>query len=375
MPFSAWLFICHMQEGQVIRKNSLKQKTILKKLLAISYIAVTSISLFSCKNSPVEPYIGPGRRDYVWTIDTIKNPGNPSFYTQAIWGSSPNDLWAVNPNDRMFHSNGNKWSVYNYPTIYGGGETIFGFSKDNIWVGSFGGAIWHFDGTNWYLHYWYKPEGRTSVSITHIWGKNSNDIFAVGVYFKTDGNKRGFILHYDGREWRELYKADFNSNFIRAFQQDDDLLIFSYNGTAQSVTDSLAYYSFSTQGLKELYKDSEDNAGTGNLGLIGDRVYFTIGNSLYRYLKVFSEGRLLKGLTFDNPQFGNVVFGRNEKDFFVRMVDGLAHYNGSNLEYVYKFEDKTNDIGQIPLIFEKEVYFIMFNFTKKDNYVLHGKLN
>ena len=66
------------------------------------------ITLNTCKdtiNNPPEPE--PGRRDYVWTVDTIKIPYT---FLQNISGSSSQDVWAVGPggglDQTIWHFNG-----------------------------------------------------------------------------------------------------------------------------------------------------------------------------------------------------------------------------------------------------------------------------
>ena len=58
-------------------------------------IAVAALILISnCSDNPVngDDNIAPGRRDYVWTVDTLDGLISPRF---RIWGSSPDDVWAT----------------------------------------------------------------------------------------------------------------------------------------------------------------------------------------------------------------------------------------------------------------------------------------
>ncbi len=58
------------------------------------------------------------------------------------------------------------------------------------------------------------------------------------------------------------------------------------------------------------------------------------------------------------------------KDIFVSMKDGIMHYNGSSLEYIYKSPIGIElSLGRT-VIFEKE-YFQIESFH---NYIIHGKL-
>jgi hypothetical protein len=55
--------------------------------------------------------IQPGKRNYVWGIDSISAPGFP--YLQSIWGSSPTDVWGAgfseDLNDCLWHYDGKSW--------------------------------------------------------------------------------------------------------------------------------------------------------------------------------------------------------------------------------------------------------------------------
>ncbi len=42
-------------------------------------------------------------------------------------------------------------------------------------------------------------------------------------------------------------------------------------------------------------------------------------------------------LQVDNPKFYQRMWGRSSNDIFLLMTDGLAHFNGSNIEYLFNF--------------------------------------
>jgi hypothetical protein len=80
------------------------------------FILVIIFILISLQCDTTEPPVDdlpPGRRDYVWTIDTISS-GSFQTYLTSIWGSSPNDVWICGfDSDRsksIMHFDGQKWS-------------------------------------------------------------------------------------------------------------------------------------------------------------------------------------------------------------------------------------------------------------------------
>jgi len=69
------------------------------KLLPFAIALALIVLSISCKKHPVEPKnteipdtSSPGRRDYVWTADTLPKDVYSLF---SLWGSSHNDVWAV----------------------------------------------------------------------------------------------------------------------------------------------------------------------------------------------------------------------------------------------------------------------------------------
>ncbi len=152
-----------------------------------------------------------------------------------VWGSHPNDIYAVGWAGEMLRYNGSSWSVLddsNVETAYL--RSISGTSPSNIitvgrtndlhalirwfdglawkqaklndveelygvWVesdasafavGTFG-AIRRFDGA-----IWRKMKSPTRAPLFCVWGTSSTDVYAGGV--------DGTLVHYDGTMWREL---------------------------------------------------------------------------------------------------------------------------------------------------------------------------
>jgi hypothetical protein len=340
--------------------------------------AATFFSLFtflvSCNNNPTEPEPQPGRRDYVWTVDTLNMPMN---FIGAVWGSSPNDVWVVggggSAEDRLLHYDGNRWNTYTKEPILATGEVLYGFSKNDVWMGGGNdGRIWHYDGTKWSENYRYIVEGARNVGIYDIWGTQSYDLYACGIISYIINGKdewRGFVLHYDGNTWKEIVKANFNSQFLDIRKEQNKVYVFALR-TSKTVSDTVAFYELNGNELKEIYSNSGDKIVFGNIHVVNGKVYFLIAQDVYRYL----NGNFVKQFSLTHQNFGYQFYGRNEKDIFVRMRDGLAHYNGTDLQYLYNFPLNMVSIRNEPVLFEKEVFFALWDATHVKNMVLHGKL-
>jgi len=127
-------------------------------------------------------------------------------------------------------------------------------------------------------------------------------------------------------------------------------------------------YEFDRYTVTKLMSGTQANDQQGGILKLGNKVDFIIGFDLYGY----DKGNFLKiGRLSDAPEFLNVGFGRNTKDIFLGMRDGIAHYNGEDTKYLIK----TNNNVWIRngIIFEKEVFFVGSELNG-NNLIFHGKV-
>ncbi|MDT3695718.1 MAG: hypothetical protein ROY99_04945 [Ignavibacterium sp.] len=148
-------------------------------MLKINYLFLSLflIALFvltiSCNTTEPTEELKPGRRDYVWSVDSVDYdtlPGRIELY--SIWGSSPTDVWGA------------------------------GFSEDVR------NCLWHYDGEKWNRAVWNTPItefGNGSKSVGGVWGTAQNDVWAFGGrLFSNPERVEPFIMHYDGNQWKEV---------------------------------------------------------------------------------------------------------------------------------------------------------------------------
>jgi len=117
-----------------------------------------------------------------------------------------NDIWAVGeiytdttgqPYNAV-HWDGQKWKLKRISVMYRDNlittplEGIFTFSKNDIWVTN--GFPIHGNGNIWEMY--HLQDMGLSVSISKVWGQNSNDIYFVG--------RSGSIAHYNGTSWSKI---------------------------------------------------------------------------------------------------------------------------------------------------------------------------
>jgi hypothetical protein len=159
----------------------------------------------------------PGKRDYVWSVDSVYYGALPSkIQLESIWGSSATDLWGVAGNasdvrDCLWHYNGSNWTraTAGTPiTEFTGNKTLYaiwGSAQNNVWAfgrkinqGVLSAFVMHFDGSTWTDA---TPSNVASLSsiLYNVYGVTKDNIW-VGGY--------EYALHYNGYNWRTYKIAD-----------------------------------------------------------------------------------------------------------------------------------------------------------------------
>lgn len=341
------------------------------------FFAFCSLLIFTnadCKKDPITPIddLKPGRRDYVWTVDTLKNQNNDLTHLFSLWGSTPTDIWAVgqssSASSAKWHYDGMQWKNDN-SRISNNLRTIFGFSTGNIWAGdSPGMGIYRFDGNLWTINYSYN-DFNEFIGINNIWGEQLNDIYAVGsIYNSISNTLRGVILHFNGYVWQSININFPNTDFlqIRKDKSRQNNYYLSGNQFLQNKI-ILKGYKFNGKEITEIYSSE---ARSLNVNEINNLVYFTQsgGNQILKY----SANNLQVWKDFSNTDFSlGLLWGRSEKDIFTQAfksgIYGLGHFNGDEWVLLYPLSRPIDDV----MVFDTEI-FILTN----DIYpiIIHGKL-
>lgn len=344
------------------------------KYLLVSIICLTivlvSISFNSCDDSPTEPENKPGRRDYVWEVDTLNIPFT---ILQGIWGSAPDDVWAIGPggalDQTIYHFDGVSWKNDGKSRKISP-LSIWGFAKNDVWLGGYEGRIWHYDGSEWSESLHIDHSDYIYSGFENIWGENKNNIWAVGVII-TASYREGLVYHFDGKAWSkvniEFKHGDFlkikrglktsNNYYLWGIKEDnlhgDTTILFEYSGG---------------DNLIEISKSPYGNGKWQFVQEIDDEIIFTINNKLFTY-----ENNKLELFATNNFQHSyQAIFGRNRKDIFWVMEDGITHFNGINIEYILDV-DSTHRLTD-GILFQDNVFFLAVDFYNDLNLVYHGKI-
>ena len=133
-------------------------------------------------------------------------------YLSGVSATSPNDVWAVGYASGQGavaeHWDGEAWTFAKLPTVSRTLIDISASSGADVWAVGQGersrAAAMRFDGTDWEAH------GLPHIPnvITQLYGVAalaSDDVWAVGEYFRTDDGTGGALLeHWDGNRWQRI---------------------------------------------------------------------------------------------------------------------------------------------------------------------------
>ena len=176
------------------------------------------------------------------------------------------------------------------------------------------------------------------------------------------------MAHYDGASWRITDFADLKGyNFLRIRRnniQSEDYFIYAIKEDAIK-GDIRTIFHLKIGGEPKIIYAGQ---GWTFIQEIGNEVYFVIDNTINKYV----NNEFIPFLEIELPNFGAQIFGRNRKDIFFRMFDGIAHYNGIDIRYIYKFNRNTSITDGV--IFDKDIFFLAIDRYNSNDYIIHGKL-
>ncbi len=344
----------------------------MKRFLNIGITSLILFTAFSCKDDIViPPELLPGRRDYTWKVDTIDAPGD-TYY--RLWASSPTDVWATSPgywDKSIAHFDGLRWSTYGINGIIVP-SAVYGFAWNSIFITAENGEVWKYDGS-WDKFAQLSTDGHTDIVFNDIWGESSNNFYVFGGYPDTNRYyNNSFIAHYYNNNWLVMDTKEISGIVGKLFKNSSDnrINVLTYKAGGGLFPDSTIIYEYDQTNFKKIYSSIWTGGQQADISLINNEVYFVLGYQLAKR----SNGQFQTFLQVDNHNFYQRIWGRNSKDIFLLMYDGLMHYNGSNIEYLFHFNKSRTQIFGAAL-FEKDVYFLVSEGQTNLNLIYHGKLN
>ena len=337
--------------------------------LTLSLILLLQTGCGLLGSDPKEPELEPGRRDYVWEVDTLYN--GPSGWMNTIWGSSPDDIWmgSLGGVNQLWHFDGNEWrsgSQKIFRSIY----SIYGFSKNDVWMGT-NGDIYHFDGEEWVSFYKYKPEGMGVPRIYDVWGRTSTDIYAVGgATNDSDEGYKGFLLHFNGQTWKEVLITDFNIHFLKVRSTAQKVFIEALKFPDESQQEEEMFvFEYEANKLEIVISKKVSETENFSMNLIGDEIFILYENLFSKYINnelndiIYLPNRL--------KPFG--IYGRNTKDIFLVEQKRIEHFNNEDTHTLVTLKNANTNMYR-GFVTKEDVFFIAHNYSANTNLIYTGIL-
>jgi hypothetical protein len=108
----------------------------------------------------------------------------------SLWGTNPNNVYAVGGGGQILHWDGNQLTKMTSGTSKLLRD-VWGSGPNDIFAVGDEGRILHYEGTNWKL-----MKSGTTKTLNGVWGTGPNNVYAVG--------DNGIMIHYDGNSWNEI---------------------------------------------------------------------------------------------------------------------------------------------------------------------------
>ena len=265
--------------------------------------------------------------NYIWTVDTIGGIGSVLYDVFAI---AEDDVWAVGDVDtganqpfNAVHWDGLQWElerIFFYscpngtiPTPYTI-QAIIAFSENDIWF-TRGGSFTYWNGNN--FQHDCSMNSLLNGSILKIWGKNSEDLYAVGY--------SGTIIRYDGSSWQKIESGtQLNLTDIWGFPDGLIYIVGSNTSTLENIF--LIYDNGQFERFEDATRRKKGVWGTApdNLYLVGDGVFTYNGESL-NFIQLPPE--------IPNYHMESIRGTAENNIFAVGHFGFVAHYNGSTWRY------------------------------------------
>jgi hypothetical protein len=341
-------------------------KTIIKILLFLFFFII----LISCNSNPLEQPIPQGRRDYVWKVDTLETPYDRMG---KLWGSSPTDVWRTSDGDwdhSISHFDGKKWFSFGVQGLFNT-SSIFGFSSNNIFVGADNGSIWRYDGNNWKLFARITKDGHSGIVFDNIWGESAINFYAFGAYVDETGYANNAVIaHYYNEKW-EMINTDALYGIVEhLYKNFSDNKIYLQVIGGRNLTDSTHIYEYSEGKYLKLYSNIWTKGLQADISLINNEVHFVLGNEI----AVRRNNKFQTIVNVNNQNFYQRIWGRSSNDILLLMTDGLAHYNGSDIEYLFYFNKTPRTQIYGAALFENDIFFLVDEAPTGLTLIYHGKL-
>ncbi|MBI1937816.1 MAG: hypothetical protein HYS25_06795 [Ignavibacteriales bacterium] len=351
----------------------------MKQKILLVLIAIFFIVINSCNDDIVGPQLS--RRDYVWTVDTLKPfDGAPPFqlWMMSMWGSDTNNIFVGGHSGvvvgTILKYDGQKWKPLDLPSTYAFAEIrqILGFDKNDVFfIGSSdfenpqtgvfidSSLIYHYNGST--IDIMLEGEGRALYTIAGA----KNELYTAGhekIFFKYDG------VNWKKEEFKFYIPPEAKDRWCTSIlkRKNGDLWMNYYTSVgAQEI-----YYAYQLikRGndwvkIDSVKRPEERFKWSGKLWETPDGVLYAVGNSLsffdgtnWCFLLGHETIQCIDGTSSNN------IFACGERVF---------HYNGRDWQ---EFKELTGKYGEAQAVqcIQGQVFILFSNYSK--SFIVRGRL-
>jgi len=324
----------------------------------------------SCEKGTEPENTKPGSREYEWKSVSISDYNYNNLYTQ-IGGVSHDEIWltsyAGDYNQTILKYDGD--SITNFASLSIDPKAVFGLVQNEIWFTGAQFDIWKYNGSTISKFSTHILDDYYASFIVDIWGSSKNNLFAVGSGSDNFGRVNSLIMHYNGSFWEYSIPPIPDLHFIKIRKGADNNYYLLGIIVKAAESDVYGFYKYNGKGIVPFHFSGESITKKKSMTSLNNEVYFYDDKEIYK----MTNNGVQHFLSFQNTNVdGGQIWGRNEKDFFIQTMDGIGHYNGTNLETLFKIE---GDFGILDgLIIDSDVYFVGFYRDTFKCFLIHGQI-
>jgi len=340
----------------------------MKNIILLFCAALLMLGFNSCKETIVkwEDNSEPGRRDYVWDLDTIKVPTGEYTFLRGIWGANEKNIWAFGSATsyqyRLWHFDGNSWKQFEVPGLWDISSGV-GCNENEMWLVTTSGQFWYWDGSIWQKNITIAIPDYDGPTMQQITRSDDGRYFVAGQATARDHSTyKAFIYTCENNYWKSVSIPDIAIIFPNTYWHPREGKIFLNGWKLDDPINPNRFYKIEGNNLIKIYEGS----GVTGIDRIGDELYFKMGKKISRY----RNGSFYEYKDFNGTEYRGRFFGRSENDFFTNNYDGLGHYNGTDLITIYKTDLQIQDVK----VFQNDVYALLRDIDNYKDIILHGKL-
>jgi len=245
---------------------------------------------------------------------TWQNPLPQGNTLNAVWGSGPNDVFAVGSYGTILHYDGSEWQVMDSGTTRNL-NGVWGSNGDNVFAVGSGGTILRYDGA-----VWGPMSSGTTRDLNGVWGSSASDVFVVGSY--------GTIRRYDGSLWRSMSSGTTNTLNGIWGSAANDIFVVGDKGTIRRY-DGSVWRAMSSNTSFSLF--AVWGSSSSSVFATGDTIILRYNGSTWT--RISDDYWYPSGYTGVWGTSANNVYVSKTSCDVVGCFGSVLHYNGATWDY------------------------------------------